>query len=54
MCDAISIEGLRFIDGTDNLIVNEKRQVIGLPIDLIKRSVLSDNPQLDLRTVKAW
>jgi len=54
MGDAIDIDGVRFIDSTDSLIVDEKGQVIGLPINLVKGSVPSRNPQPDLRTVKAW
>jgi hypothetical protein len=53
MGDAIDINGVRFIDSTDNLIVDEKDQVIGLPIDLVKGSVPSRISQPDLRTVKA-
>ena len=35
MGNPISINGVGFIDGTDSPIINEKGQVIELPIDLI-------------------
>jgi hypothetical protein len=42
MGDAIDIDGVRFFECTDNLIVNEKDQVIGLPIDLSKDQCLQE------------
>jgi hypothetical protein len=35
MSDPISVDGVDFIDGADNPIINTKCQVIELPIDLI-------------------
>lgn len=33
MGDTIRINGVRFVDSTDDLIVQEERQVVRLPID---------------------